>query len=157
MGAEKAQILAACRYGIHGREGEAFGIGVAEMVKAGCITFAPAEGGPAEIVNHEALLYRDDDEAIEKITAVLDQRALRGELIDHLRNQAKHFSPEAFMTGLREAVTTFFTRLARLRLAYHGELVRRHVETNYVRRCRTATAALTLESQGTSLCETVES
>ena len=107
MGAEKAQILAACRYGIHGREGEAFGIGVAEMVKAGCITFAPAEGGPAEIVNHEALLYRDDDEAVEKITAVLDQRALRGELIRHLRNQAKHFAPEAFMTGFREAVYDF--------------------------------------------------
>src|SRR5580698_7515879 len=38
-GAEKARLLADCRYGIHGREGEAFGIGVAEMVKAGCVTF----------------------------------------------------------------------------------------------------------------------
>jgi glycosyltransferase involved in cell wall biosynthesis len=107
VGAEKTRILAACRYGIHGREGEAFGIGVAEMAKAGCITFAPAEGGPAEIVKHDALLYRNDDEAVAKITAVLDQKALRGELIRHLRSQAKQFAPEAFMAGLREAVNDF--------------------------------------------------
>ena len=36
--------------------------------------FCPAEGGPAEIVDHEALLYRDDDDAVEKITAVLRPR-----------------------------------------------------------------------------------
>jgi len=70
---KKAGIMANCRYGIHGREGEAFGIGVAEMVKAGCITFAPAEGGPAEIVSHAALLYRDNDDAVEKIRTVLNR------------------------------------------------------------------------------------
>jgi len=107
---EKARILADCRYGIHGREGEAFGIAVAEMVKAGCITFAPAEGGPAEILNHEALFYHNDDEAVSKITAVLDQKALRGELIRHLRHQAEKFSPESFMAGLREAVNDFNQR-----------------------------------------------
>ena len=77
--------LTGCRYGIHGREGEAFGIGVAEMVKAGCITFAPAEGGPAEILAHQALLYENDADAVEKISAVLSHDVLREELIWHLR------------------------------------------------------------------------
>jgi glycosyltransferase involved in cell wall biosynthesis len=107
VGEQKTKILAACRYGIHGREGEAFGIGVAEMVKAGCITFVPAEGGPAEIVRHEALLYRDDGDAAEKISAGLSRERLREELGCHLRLQADRFSPEHFMSGLRFAVGQF--------------------------------------------------
>jgi glycosyltransferase involved in cell wall biosynthesis len=107
VGGEKARILAECRYGIHGREGEAFGIAVAEMVKAGCITFAPAEGGPAEILNHEALLYYNDDDAAQKIGAVLEREALREKLIGHLRRQADKFSPEDFISGLTEAVHDF--------------------------------------------------
>jgi glycosyltransferase involved in cell wall biosynthesis len=110
-GEEKRRIFEACRYGIHGREGEAFGIAVAEMVKAGCITFAPAEGGPAEILDHEALLYRNDDDAVEKITAVLDSQMLRDKLNRHLRRQAEQFSPESFMAGLRSAVNRFLCRL----------------------------------------------
>jgi glycosyltransferase involved in cell wall biosynthesis len=107
VGGEKARILAECRYGIHGREGEAFGIGVAEMVKAGCITFATAEGGPAEILKHEALLYYNDDDAAQKISTVIEREALREELIRHLRLQADKFSPEDFMSGLRDAVHDF--------------------------------------------------
>ena len=111
VGAEKTRILADCRYGIHGREGEAFGIGVAEMVKAGCITFVPAEGGPAEIVGHETLSYRDDDDAVEKISAVLNRETLREELARHLRCQAEQFSAERFMDGLRSAVDEFLLQL----------------------------------------------
>jgi len=80
------------------------------MVKAGCITFAPAEGGPAEILNHEALLYRDDDDAVEKISAVLSHQALREELSRHLRHQAEKFSPENFMAGLRSVVYGFLNQ-----------------------------------------------
>jgi glycosyltransferase involved in cell wall biosynthesis len=106
-GENKTKILTDCRYGIHGREGEAFGIGVAEMVKAGCITFAPAEGGPAEILSHEALLYDDDDDAVEKIATVLKRQPLQEELLRHLGQQAERFSPANFMIGLRSAVEVF--------------------------------------------------
>ena len=88
-------------------KGKHFGIAVAEMVKAGCITFAPAEGAPAEILNHEALLYYNDDDAAQKIGAVLEREALREKLIRHIRHQADKFSPEAFMFGLRDAVHHF--------------------------------------------------
>jgi glycosyltransferase involved in cell wall biosynthesis len=110
VGAQKVAILAECRYGIHGREGEAFGIGVAEMVKAGCITFAPAEGGPSEIIGHDRLLYIDDNDAVEKITAVLKNESLRGELTRHLRRHAENFSAEHFMSGLRSAVHQLLRR-----------------------------------------------
>ena len=59
VGAEKARILGQCRYGIHACVGEAFGIAVAEMVKAGCLTFAPSEGGVAEILCHPDLTFAD--------------------------------------------------------------------------------------------------
>lgn len=112
-GAEKARIMAECRYGIHAREGEAFGIAVAEMVKAGCITFAPTEGGPAEIVDHEALLYCNAYDAVEKIIGVLNNHSLREELNHHLCFQGEKFSAENFMAGLRDTVERFIEFRAR--------------------------------------------
>jgi glycosyltransferase involved in cell wall biosynthesis len=109
----KAGILASSRYGIHGAEGEGFGIAIAEMVKAGCVTFAPAEGGSAEILDHEALLYRGNDDAVEKIIAVLSNEPLRWELSAHLRRQADKFSAEKFMSGLREAIERFIQQRKR--------------------------------------------
>jgi glycosyltransferase involved in cell wall biosynthesis len=103
----KIEILTASRYGIHGAEGEGFGIGVAEMIKAGCITFAPAEGGPAEILEHAELLYRDDHDAVEKIIAVLDDDKLQRKLLAHLVLQGEKFSAENYMRGLRTAVEQF--------------------------------------------------
>jgi glycosyltransferase involved in cell wall biosynthesis len=103
----KIEVLTASRYGIHGAEGEGFGIGVAEMIKAGCVTFAPAEGGPAEILEHAELLYRDDDDAVKKIIAVLDDAELQQKLLAHLRAQGEKFSPENYMHGLRAAVEQF--------------------------------------------------
>jgi glycosyltransferase involved in cell wall biosynthesis len=112
MGDEKTRIMGECRYGIHACEGEAFGIGVAEMVKAGCLTFAPAEGGQSEIIDHEALLYRGDKDAVEKISAVLSSRALQLELSGHLRRQAQRFSTEKFMDGIRVVVDEFLRRVS---------------------------------------------
>ena len=106
----KQEILRSCRYGIHGAEGEGFGIAVAEMVKAGCITFAPAEGGPADILDHNALLYRGDDDAVEKIYAVLSRSALQANLLEHLRQQARKFSAERFMRDLRTIIERFLAR-----------------------------------------------
>jgi len=106
---KKARLLTECRYGIHGADGEAFGIAVAEMVKAGCITFAPAEGGPAEILNHPCLVYRDVDDAVKKITAVLHEEELRTSLVKHLQHQAERFSVEAFSRDFRAVVQEFLT------------------------------------------------
>jgi glycosyltransferase involved in cell wall biosynthesis len=106
----KMEVLTSSRYGIHGADGEGFGIAVAEMVKAGCIAFAPVEGGPSEILNHQALLYRNDDDAVEKITAVLQNTELQQKLLLHLHGQANKFSAEHYMNGLRAAVEEFLQR-----------------------------------------------
>lgn len=106
-GLEKKDILAAHRFGIHACQGEAFGIAVAEMVKAGCITFVPDEGGQVEIVNHPDLTYANVDDAVVKIDAVLRDEQRQNDLRQHLKAQGELFSTERFMTGIRQAVETF--------------------------------------------------
>ncbi len=107
FGEAKARLLAESAFGIHACRAEAFGIAVAEMISAGCIAFAPAEGGPAEILGHDALLYRNDEEAVEKICAVLRSPALRARLGEHLRRQAGKFSTGNFMRQIRATVEEF--------------------------------------------------
>ncbi len=110
VGNAKLRLLASHRFGIHACNGEAYGIAVAEMVKAGCIPFAPKQGGQAEIVNHPLLTYTDVDDAVNKIAAVLEQPQLQRELCWHLANQGRRFSIESFMDGLRTIVGQFLAR-----------------------------------------------
>ena len=106
-GAEKARLLTRHRFGIHACQGEAFGISVAEMVKAGCIPFVPARGGQAEIVDHPELTYASEEEAVRKIVAVLDSNPLESALRAHLAESARRFSASRFVDGLRDAVAAF--------------------------------------------------
>ncbi len=112
FGEEKTSLLAQHRFGIHACQGEAFGISVAEMVKAGCITFVPTEGGQAKIVNHESLMYDNVEDAVEKIDIVLRKPQLQAELSEHLKRQGEQFSVERFMVGLRAAVEKFLSARA---------------------------------------------
>ena len=107
FGKEKANLLSQHRFAIHACQGEAFGISVAEMVKAGCITFVPSEGGQAEIVNHRSLMYDSVEDAVEKIDTVLRKAQLQAELRQHLKKQGGKFSTNTFMDGLRAAVDKF--------------------------------------------------
>jgi glycosyltransferase involved in cell wall biosynthesis len=101
-GRKKAQILTGCRFGIQACGAEAFGISVAEMVKAGAIVFAPNDGGQAEILQHSNLLFADLNEAVTKIQAVLESSTLQSALRVHLAGRAQLFSAQTFM---REAQT----------------------------------------------------
>ena len=73
FGAEKEKFLTGHRYAIHACEFEAFGIAVAEYLKAGCIPFVPNEGGSAEIVASPELCYADAEDAVEKILNFLEK------------------------------------------------------------------------------------
>jgi glycosyltransferase involved in cell wall biosynthesis len=119
-GAEKMNMLAKHRYAIHGRDGEAFGIAVAEQVLAGCIPFVPDSGGPPEIVGHADLCYRDEDEAVAKITAVLQSEARQQSLREHLSQQAGRFATETFMREFR-AMVADFVELRGIRDSAHGK------------------------------------
>ena len=60
--------VASHRYGIHTMENEHFGMGPAEIVRAGCLLFAHNSGGPVEILGGESgLLFDDVAQAADKI------------------------------------------------------------------------------------------
>lgn len=106
-GPAKAAMLTNHRYGLHGCQGEAFGIAVAEMVKAGCIAFVPGEGGQAEVVGHADLTYSSVEEAAGKIITVLRDEARQAALREHLAGQAGLFGVEQFKAGICDAVKRF--------------------------------------------------
>lgn len=114
---DKIEILSKHYFGLHACQGDAFPGAVAEMVKAGCIVFAPKEGGQAEIINHPSLLYGSTEEAVEKIDAVLRDPAIQADLRNHLKKQGAKFSTSKFMDGLRAAVEKFLEEKSTLRKA----------------------------------------
>jgi len=106
-GEKKRDLLARHRYGINACESEAFGIAVAEMVKAGCIVFVPDGGGQTEIANHPTLTYEGEGDAVSKIEAVLTNVEMQHELRKHLSIAAQRFSTEAFVRGIVGVVRQF--------------------------------------------------
>jgi glycosyltransferase involved in cell wall biosynthesis len=103
----KARIMASHKYGLSTRENEPFGIGVGEMVKAGCVVFVAGGGGQTEIIDHPQLIFRDDEEAVGKIQAVLSSGALQDALCRHLAAQARKFSVGNFRGAMRAIVAEF--------------------------------------------------
>lgn len=101
------KLLGQHRYGIHAKQEEHFGIAVAEMVRAGCITFTHRSGGQVEIVADDRLLFASEADAVAKILAVIGQPGLRQELQQHMFCQAERFSAQRFMRELREHVAVF--------------------------------------------------
>ncbi|MCB1235551.1 MAG: glycosyltransferase family 4 protein [Verrucomicrobiae bacterium] len=100
---ERDGLLKRVSFGLHARPAEAFGIAVAEMAGSGCIPFVPAVGGPAEIVENEDLRFNTEDEAVEKIVAVLSRPETHADLRARLAGSMDRFRPEVYMeTFLRE-------------------------------------------------------
>jgi len=106
-GKTKRELMARHRFGINGRKSEPFGIAVAELIKAGCLTFVPNGGGQTEIVDHSSLIFENDDDAIQKIVSVLQNRALQAALAEHLRERSRELSTERFQDGVRSLVAEF--------------------------------------------------
>ena len=105
---ELAATIARHRYGIHAQEEEHFGIGPAEIQKAGCITFVHNSGGPVEIVGGEAALTYDGvGDAVEKISRVLTDKALEARMREHVARQRERFTAEHFCESLRGIVRAF--------------------------------------------------
>jgi glycosyltransferase involved in cell wall biosynthesis len=98
-------LVARCRYGIHGMVGEHFGIAAAELQRAGCVTFVPDDGGPAEIVGgDERVIYRSADDAVAKIERVLKDASLRAAVQADVKRRKDRFSEHRFMEEMRAVV-----------------------------------------------------
>ena len=106
-GRAKYEFLAQHKYGIHGRLREPFGIAVAEMVKAGCLVWAPWGGGQVEIVDHPDLLYSEDEELVGKIIRLLKDQEEQKKLLSHLALQAEKFTTRRFSEEIGRAVDKF--------------------------------------------------
>lgn len=107
------ELLESSRYGIHGMVGEHFGMGVAEMQRAGCAVFVPTIGGPAEIVGYEdALVYTSIPDAVQKISHVLSTPAHQLRLYEHALQRRNHFTGQRFRDEIRAVVATFLNTTA---------------------------------------------
>lgn len=99
------KLIALHKYGIHTMPAEHFGIAIAEMVKAGCIPFVPANGGQVEIVRGKPeLLFRTEDEAVSKIRQILASKSLQTKIRNDLTLDKDRFSVERFQDKIREIV-----------------------------------------------------
>jgi glycosyltransferase involved in cell wall biosynthesis len=106
--AELIEHVARCRFGIHGMVREHFGIAIAEMVHLGCVCFAPADGGPAEILgNDQDLLYLSRDDAVEKICRMLRDPDALARARARLEARAALFSAQRFMAEFRRLCLDF--------------------------------------------------
>lgn len=105
---EYLKVVARCRYGIHYKP-EPFGISIAEMLKANMLPFVRSKGGQMEIVGaeHEALLFKKQKDAVEKISAVLGDTALQESLRASLQARKALFSTEHFMKSIRTTVASY--------------------------------------------------
>jgi glycosyltransferase involved in cell wall biosynthesis len=102
---ELEQRVGNCRFGLHTMRDEHFGIAVAELVRAGCIVFVPGDGGQVEIIGKEpALMFETVDQAVERISAVLENPGLQARLGARLSEQMHAFNEEQFMQQLRDIV-----------------------------------------------------
>ncbi len=102
------ELVAKHRYGIHANQEEHFGIAVAEMVKADCIVFVPNNGGQVEIVGEDKrLVYRNEEEAAEKIIQVMSNPDEQTFLRNYLNSRKELFSTEKFASSIHEIVRGF--------------------------------------------------
>ena len=102
------ELMASHRYGIHGMREEHFGMAPAELVRAGQIVWVPRGGGQMEIVGEEPMLmYDSDDEAVEKILAVMRDAAEQERLRSLLEKQGQLFSTDRFVSEIRAIVCEF--------------------------------------------------
>lgn len=105
---ELIKLVSKHKYGIHGQVDEHFGIAVAEMIKAGCITFVPNDGGQVEIVGEDdRLKYETDEEAVAKILRVMSNPDEQASLRKYLDPRKELFSTEKFMHSIGEIVRQF--------------------------------------------------
>ena len=96
-GKEKEIFMLSATYALHAERDEAFGIAIAEYLKAGNIPIVPDEGGPREIVDNPELSFRTNSEAAQKFARLLADDAFHDEQLRRCAERAAQFSLKAYM------------------------------------------------------------
>ena len=89
-------------YALHAERDEAFGIAIAEYLKAGNVPIIPDEGGPTEIVDDKELTFKTIDQAAETLAKLLADDSFRAEKQRHCVERAKEFTLQAYMERQRK-------------------------------------------------------
>lgn len=107
---EYLNLLGRVKYGIHAQIDEHFGIAPAEMLMAGCIPFVHASGGQVEISGRdERLCFTSEEDAVEKISAVIQNSTLQQVMRTSLARRRQLFSTERFVNDFRGFVEELTT------------------------------------------------
>jgi glycosyltransferase involved in cell wall biosynthesis len=92
-------------------EAEHFGIAVAELQRAGCLTFVHNSGGPVEIVGNDPRLTFDRiEDAAEKIAHAIEDTGTQDQLRALVATRRDCFSTERFCASIREIIAAFPVR-----------------------------------------------
>lgn len=107
-GRDKVELLTGNRYALHTCGCEAFGITVAEFVKAGMLPFVPDTAGAAEILQHDRhLCFHDAMDASKKICAILENPLMQAEALARTGEYVKTLASEHFQEKARKLVDAF--------------------------------------------------
>ena len=100
-GKEKEDFLGTATFAIHAERDEAFGISVAEYLKAGLIPLVPDEGGTLEIVDNPELTYGTCEEAAHILARLLQDKAFLDKQSCLCQERARAFSLASYMESQR--------------------------------------------------------
>lgn len=96
------QLIGSCRYGVQAMVGEHFGMATAELAKGGCLVFAHDSGGTPEVLGEPALLWKTEDDAVQRVSALTREAATREAIRSRLRRHARAFTADRFCSELRQ-------------------------------------------------------
>lgn len=103
-GEDKERFMLSATYALHAERDEAFGIAIAEYLKAGCIAIVPDVGGPAEIVANDALTFGDNEQAADTLSRLVADDAFRAEAARICAERGKEFTLAAYMEREKEVI-----------------------------------------------------
>ncbi len=95
-------LIATHRYGIHGMIEEHYGMAVAELILSGCLTLVHDSGGQVEIARLPETRYHNEEDAVEKIRAILENPELRERLLKEQSAHSENFTRQAFVEGFEQ-------------------------------------------------------
>lgn len=96
-GKDKEHFMLSATYAIHAERDEAFGIAIAEYLKAGCVAIVPDVGGPTEIVDNEALTFAAVGQAAELLARLVCDDDFRSTQQKACAQRGKNFSLCAYI------------------------------------------------------------
>ena len=103
-GKDKERFMLSATYALHAERDEAFGIAIAEYLKAGCIPLVPDVGGPKEVVGSSALEFHDNDTAAQTLSRLLSDESFREEQRLLCNRSGENFTLRAYQGRQSETI-----------------------------------------------------